>query len=230
MKGMDRIKRATREILFKIYVALHRYLHHVEVLPYSRNFGFGRGAPVGRYYIERFLRENADRVRGRCLEFGAPAYRALFPNAERYEVFSIIPGSEVNYLGDIHHPGDEVPRNAFDTVICTQVFEHLAWPEKAARSILGLLRPGGVLLLTAPFINPVHYAPTDYRRFTPEGLQLILEGAGFRIDAMDFGGNALVSTGGLLGMVVEDFSQAEMDLKDPIYPWNILVRARRPAD
>ena len=227
MRGVSRILRISRDPLFKLYIQLHRIFHRIGVLPYCRNFGFGRGTPVGRYYVERFLREHADRVQGRCLEFGAPDYRAFFPRAQRYEVLSIIPGPNVDYLGDIHQLGPEVPRGVFDTVICTQVFEHLAWPEKAAASIHELLCPGGLLLLTAPFISPVHYVPTDFRRFTPDGLRLILENADFAVDSIEFGGNALICTGGLLGMVTEDFRPAELDLKDPVYPYNVLVCARR---
>ena len=85
------------------------------------------------------------------------------------------------------------------------------------------------LLLTAPFINPVHYVPTDFRRFTPECLEMLLRDAGFEIDSVDFGGNSLVGTGSLLGMVQEDFSVKELELKDPIYPYNVLVRAHRPT-
>jgi SAM-dependent methyltransferase len=230
MRGMGTIRQMSRKNLFRFYISIHRALHRVGVLPYSRNFGYERGMPVGRYYVERFLRENADLVCGRCLEFGEPNYRGLFPNAERYEVLSIIPGPKVDYLGDIHELGPDVPRGVFDAIICTQVFEHLSWPEKAAASIRELLRPGGLLLLTAPFINPVHYVPTDFRRFTPESLRLILEDAGLVVESVDFGGNSLVSTGSLLGMVVEDFSQAEVDLKDPVYPYNVVVRARRRAE
>ena len=121
-----------------------------------------------------------------------------------------------------------MPLASFDSIICTQVFEHLAYPEKAAESLRLLLRPGGVVLLTAPFISQVHYVPTDYLRFTPDCLRLILEGVGLVVDEVDFGGNSLVSTGSLLGMVQEDFSDAELDQKDPVYPYNILVRAHRP--
>jgi len=223
-----RLKLLVKRCLFALYIFLHRRLHQWNVLPYGNLFGAGRGTAVGRYYVERFLRQHAELVTGRCLEFGDPRYRDFFPRADQYQVISLAPGEKVDFVCDIHELRD-IPRAAFDAVICTQVFEHLAYPERAAASIFQLLKPGGLLLLTAPFINPVHYVPTDYRRFTPECLDLILREAGFDVELVDFGGNSLVSTGSLLGMVVEDFTAEELEAQDPIFPYNVLVRARRPV-
>jgi SAM-dependent methyltransferase len=222
------MKRLIKKTLFYSYILHHRLLHRIGVLPFDRDFGSSRGTPIGRYYVEKFLRENADRVRGRCLEFGDARYKALFTGAEKYEVVNIKPGPGVDYVCDIHDTRS-MPQETFDTIICTQVFEHLAWPEKAAVSLYGLLRPGGLLLLTAPFLNPVHGLPADFRRFTPGGLDLILRGAGFVMDSVDFGGNSSVGLGSLLGMVTEDFTTTELDVKDPVYPYNCLLRGHRPA-
>ena len=220
-------KKGMRFILFKIYIQIHRFFFSMGVLPYSRRFGIERGSPIGRYYVEKFLRENADSVTGHCLEFGQDRYRSYFPNVTEYNVTDVVARPGVKYVCDIHDPIG-IPRNHFNAVVCTQVFEHLAHPEKAAKSLYELIVPGGILLLTAPFINPIHYDPTDFRRFTPEGLELIVKEAGFDIEVLSFGGNALVSTGSLLGMVQEDFSIKELEQIDPIYPYNILIKARKP--
>src|SRR5262249_24270557 len=123
----------------------------------------------------------------------------------------------------------DMPLEHFDAVVCVQVFEHLVYPERAANSLFRIMSPGAVLLLTAPFINPVHYVPTDFRRFTPECLEMTLRDAGFVVELVDFGGNSLVGTGSLLGMVQEDFTTRELDAKDPVYPYNVLIRARKPG-
>lgn len=228
MKSGQRFKQFIRYSLFRLYIQIHRFLHKIDVLPYSRNFGIGRGSPIGRYYVEKFLREHADSITGRCLEFGEPRYKSYFPKATKYEITDVVPRPGVDYICDIHEP-QGLPKNYFDAVICTQVFEHLAYPEKAAKSLFEVMAPGGVLLLTAPFINPVHYVPTDFRRFTPECLDMIIKDAGFHMEVVSFGGNSLVGTGSLLGMVQEDFSIAELEMKDPIYPYNILIKARKPG-
>jgi SAM-dependent methyltransferase len=229
LKLKQSLKEAARYSLFKLYVNLHRFLHSINVLPYSRNFGLERGSPVGRYYVEKFLRENALSIVGRCLEFGEDRYKSYFPKATEYEVTDVVERPGVKYVCDIHEPKG-MPKDHFNAIICTQVFEHLAYPERAAKSLYELMAPGGILLLTAPFINPVHYVPTDFRRFTPECLEMIIKEAGFDVEIVSFGGNSLVGTGSLLGMVQEDFSVAELEKKDPVYPYNILIKARKPGD
>jgi SAM-dependent methyltransferase len=226
-KLLKTILKLPRAFLFRLYVYHHRLLHRLGVLPYDRHFGFARGTPVGRYYVEKFLRENAHYVKGHCLEFGDSRYKSFFPAAERYEVLDLTPGKGVDYACDIHDPVG-VPEATFDSVICTQVFEHLAWPEKAAAVLFRLLKPGGVLLLTAPFLSQVHGVPSDFRRFTPDCLAMILKEAGFVVESVDFGGNSNVGLGSLLGMVQEDFSRAELERKDPVYPYNVLIRATLP--
>jgi SAM-dependent methyltransferase len=223
----SRVSAALRRWLFRAFRTGYRWLHRKNVLPFGQVFGVGRGTPVGRYYVERFLGRNAHLVRGRCIEFGERRYMSFFPSATAYEVISVIPGPDVDYLCDVHFP-DAVPLEAFDSIICTQVFEHLAYPERASQSLFRMLKPGGLLLLTAPFLNPVHYCPTDFRRFTPECLAMILGDVGFTIEETDFGGNCLVSTGSFLGMVAEDFDVEELDRKDQRFPYNVLIRARRP--
>lgn len=219
---------ATR-VMLHMYITCHRLLHRWGVLPCDRHFGVSRGSPVGRFYVDEFIQKNACYVHGRCLEFGENRYRFFFSRSDLYEVISIYSGPGVDYVCDIHAP-TSLPIGVYDAVICTQVFEHLREPLLAAAMIHRLLKPGGVLLLTAPFINNIHGDPSDYYRYTPEGLRYVLERTGFTIEELEFGGNSLVSTGSLLGMVQEDFTRAELMAKDPAYPYNILIRARKPPN
>src|SRR6185312_4101323 len=54
------------------------------------------------------------------------------------------------------------PNNAFDAVLCTEVLEHVPAPEAALRELVRLLKPGGNLILTAPFVSFTHFAPYHY--------------------------------------------------------------------
>jgi len=219
---------AYKLILKKSYIYFYRFLHRVGVLPISRTFGAERGTPIGRYYIDLFLKKHSTTIKGRCLEFGGTTYKSYFPKAEQYEVISIQEGPGIDYVGDVHDI-NALPIGIFDSIICTQVFEHLSHPHIASKSLYSMMKPGGVLLFTVPFINNIHYSPTDFYRFTPDGCRLILEEAGFVIDDIDYGGNSLVSVGSLLGMVAEDFTKEELNIKDSIYPYNNLIKAIKPA-
>jgi SAM-dependent methyltransferase len=72
----------------------------------------------------------------------------------------------------------------FDLIIADQVFEHLKWPYRAARNIEAMLRAGGHLLITVPFLVRVHKSPIDCTRWTEEGLFYFLQECGFAEDAI----------------------------------------------
>jgi len=67
----------------------------------------------------------------------------------------------------------------FDLIICTQVLEHVQDPQRVLTEICRTLKPGGVVLVSAPQGWGVHQAPHDYFRFTRYGLSHLLSRAGF---------------------------------------------------
>jgi SAM-dependent methyltransferase len=87
---------------------------------------------------------------------------------------------------------------SFDALICFEVLEHLAQPQAALREFARVLRPGAALLLTLPFLYPIHDAPYDYQRYTRHGLERALADAGFEIVTLVRRGHAL-ETAALLG-------------------------------
>lgn len=81
----------------------------------------------------------------------------------------------------------------FDVVICEQVLEHVLDPKAAASNLRGLCRPGGRVIVSTPFLIRIHELPAygmfDYWRFTPRGLQTLLEGAGLEVESVGSWGN-----------------------------------------
>jgi SAM-dependent methyltransferase len=78
---------------------------------------------------------------------------------------------------------ETLPDN-FDVVIADQVFEHLAWPLRAARNIYEMVRPGGYFIVATPFLIRVHNSPIDCSRWTTTGLSHLLQEAGFPVDGI----------------------------------------------
>ena len=68
---------------------------------------------------------------------------------------------------------------SFDTALLSEVIEHLEDPTAALAEVRRLLRPGGKVILSAPFMWVLHEEPRDFYRYTPNGLRLILTDAGF---------------------------------------------------
>jgi len=75
--------------------------------------------------------------------------------------------------------------DSFDTVILLEVLEHLERPHQALKEIQRVLRPGGTLILSLPFLYPVHDAPFDFQRYTRFGLERELKASGFQIEELE---------------------------------------------
>jgi len=92
---------------------------------------------------------------------------------------------------DLFWKGDVIPlgSEAVDTVFATELFEHCAEPEKIMKEIIRVLKPGGLLFLTVPFLWNLHLVPFDEYRYTPYSLTRHLTNAGFiNIELQALGG------------------------------------------
>ena len=121
-------------------------------------------------HIGRVLSERSG---GRVLEVGARAspYRK-FINADRYEVLDYLDRPGVDHVQDLHET--TLPGGSFDTVVATEVFEHLYHPHRATREIHRLLVHGGWLIGSTRFSYHYHDEPHDYFRYTIHGLRYVL--------------------------------------------------------
>jgi SAM-dependent methyltransferase len=81
--------------------------------------------------------------------------------------------------------------NSFDTVLCSQVLEHVPRPWDALSEIARVLRPDGRLLLTVPHLSMIHEAPHDYYRYTQYGLRSLCVSNGLTVETIQ-------PTGGLI--------------------------------
>lgn len=124
-------------------------------------------------------------ARGRLLDIGCGSkpWRGLFASRVDEHV-------GVDYLPEIRGTRIDVVATAYeipledayaDTILFSAVLEHLEEPERALREAHRLLRPGGHVIATAPFIWPVHEAPRDFFRYSPYGLRHLFGVAGFEV-------------------------------------------------
>lgn len=84
---------------------------------------------------------------------------------------------------DVFADGAQCPfvDDTFDTVLSLEVLGHVSQPAAVLAEIERILKPGGTLLLTMPFLYPLHDAPHDYQRYTESGLQLALAQSGLEV-------------------------------------------------
>lgn len=98
---------------------------------------------------------------------GHPERRTVF-----YTGIDLIDGPGVDLIAD----GNQLPfsDNHFDFVICAETLEHDKAPWLTAKEMFRVCKPGGLAIVTVPGIGfPKHDYPSDYWRFTPDGLSLL---------------------------------------------------------
>jgi SAM-dependent methyltransferase len=138
-----------------------------------------------RRLILRAVREALPGFRGLVLDVGAgeQPYKSLVlsPPSRATEYVALdLPGNPYR-RPDLEWDGATIPKPdaSVDTVLLTEVLEHCSDPARVLNEVSRVLRPGGSLFLTVPFIWPIHSLPQDEFRYTPFALRRLLEQAGF---------------------------------------------------
>lgn len=204
------------------------------VEPVSREFGFDRGLPVDRFYIERFLAGESTAIHGAVLEIGHDLYTRKF-GGDRVASCDVLhrepgfPGTTI--VGDLAH-APQIPSDAFDCIILIHTLQYIYDAAAALRTCRRILRTNGTLLVAVPFIG--QYSPGDralwgeYWRFSRMALDRMLAeafgSANVRVDAY---GNALASTAFLHGIATQELSARELDVYDPDYDLIVTGVARK---
>lgn len=121
-------------------------------------------------------------VSGKTLNLGAGSgkYREIIKEkATEYIAFDMAPGKNVDVVGDALNLSFDA--ETFDTVVSTQVLEHVEKPWIMVKEIGRVLKVNGICILTAPFLTPYHADPHDYFRYTTEGMRSLFENENFEV-------------------------------------------------
>jgi SAM-dependent methyltransferase len=208
--------------------------------PIDANYGFGRGTPVDRYYIDQFLRERAtghdgreSPIRGRTLEIGDTRYLEAFGDPDRLETIDVLDVSIDNPRATVVADLAEAPQltdESYDCVICAQTLLLIYDVRAAIATLHRILRPQGTLLLTTPGISqicrPEMDETGDYWRVTTLSLRRLLEEAFPAEDLIvQAYGNVLTASCFLYGIAAEELHPRELDHRDPDYELLIAAHA-----
>lgn len=134
---------------------------------------------------QRDRRWVSDHAHGRVLDIGCADGWARSVLSQRDYVGLDYPATASGLYGtrpQVFADGASLPFAAasFDTVLLLEVLEHVADAERVLAEINRVLKPGGTLLVSVPFLYPLHDAPHDYRRYTAPGLIQALSRAGLQ--------------------------------------------------
>ena len=201
------------------------------ILPLSHNWGFDRGLPVDRYYIEQFLDRHRADIRGRVLEIADATYTRQFggERVTQSDVLHVAEGfPEATIVADLTQ-ADHIPSNSFDCLIFTQTLQVIYDVPAALKTVERILKPGGVLLTTVAGISKI--SRWDMERwghawsFTTFSTQRLLEEAFPTADMqIQAWGNVLTASAFLYGMAAQELSPEELDAHDPDY--QVIISAR----
>jgi SAM-dependent methyltransferase len=199
--------------------------------PFSSAYGFDRGDPVDRFYIERFLAARSDAIRGDVLEVRDAEYTRRFGSAARSQVIDV-DGSNpaATIVADLTTPGS-VAAETFDCVILTQVLQYLTDPGAAVSTAWSALRPGGTLLITVPCLSRIcpEVPDQDLWRWTPTGLRELLARRLPEVDLeVEAGGSMLTCVAFLYGIAIQELEEHELLRRDDAFPLVACAAARKP--
>jgi len=145
--------------------------------------GLFSASPVYFQPLERELEPVVGYLRGHVLNAGC-GWRDISPfllrhgasEVTRYDIDSQDPSV-------IRGPIESMPFDdeSFDSVLCNAVLEHVHDVDRSMRELVRVVRKGGYIVAAVPFLQPFHASPTDFRRYTAEGLAQLGRNAGLDV-------------------------------------------------
>jgi SAM-dependent methyltransferase len=201
--------------------------------PVSHEFGYDRGLPVDRYYIERFLEAHRRDIAGRTLEIGGDEYTRRYggDRATRRDVLHIHGrNSAATIVADLVD-APQIADGTFDCIVVTQTLHLIYDVDLAVATLHRISRPNGVVLATFPGISQL--SGDEWSRTWSWGFDSLLAG---RLFASHFGeqnitveahGNSLAAAAFLQGLATVDLTPAQLDADEAGCELLVTVRAVR---
>ena len=186
-------------------------------VPYAFDPDIRFPAYLTRKGLLKAIRHFSPRLKGRIMDLGCGSkpYRSLFEVDEYIGVDYDNPGHpHEGEPVDVFYDGKTLPfpNESFDGVFSSEVFEHVFNLEEILKEVNRVLKKGGSLLFTCPFVIGEHEVPNDYARYTVFALRHLLEQHGFRVVEVKKTGN---------------FIQAIMQLRIMYWHLHLLPKVRK---
>jgi len=199
--------------------------------PISRVFGFDRGTPIDRVYIEHFLNLNKQYIQGVVCEIAENTYSKKYgSNIKAYEILHYTSDNpRATIVGDLTDI-NTLPQNKIDCFILTQTLNFIYDFKSAIKGVHYMLKKDGVVLATVSGISQISRYDMDrwgdYWRFTDLSIKKAFgEVFGENNVEVETYGNVLTAIAFLHGISAEELSYNELFYKDPDYQITIGIKA-----
>lgn len=201
--------------------------------PFCADFGYSRGGPIDRYYIENFLQKEAAVIRGRTMEIGDNYYTKLYGSnaVTQSDIFHVDASNpKATIIGDISN-APQIADNTFDCLILTQTLQFVYHFKDALRTCHRILKPGGTLLLTVPGITPIdagEWKELWYWSFTDKVMKKLMEETFNQSSVtIETYGNVLVASAFLYGMGLTEIDKQKLDFNDKQFQVIVTIKATK---
>lgn len=171
IKNKIPLSASTKKIIRRLLKPVFFYFLSHNTEPLSNYHGFDRGAPLDRFYIENFLEQNKELIKGTCLELLNNDYTIRYggENIIKGDVLDIDSKNKNATIIEDLRSLKKVADETYDCIILTQVLQFIDNVPAAVSECYRVLKPSGVLLATLPSlsrIDPISGVDGDYWRFT----------------------------------------------------------------
>lgn len=143
-------------------------------------------ASYRRKMLDKLLASHVDLYRGRVMDIGGKdrgAFTKPRHNVDEWFVVDITPSNEPDLLADVCDLS-ELENEQFNVVNATELFEHVSDPEQGLRECVRVLKTGGTMIISMPFLFPIHADPSDFQRWTEHKWQQEAAAVGLEIEEL----------------------------------------------
>ena len=197
------------------------------VTPISATYGFDRGTPIDRYYVDRFFTAHRDLIKGRLLEIQTRDHiRRYGTEVVAADTLDISPAFHPTHCCDLAQAG-QVPTGRYDCFLLPNTLCFLRDLDAALGEARRIVRPGGAILATVPGFVPLTPDAADYWHASADGWRVVAA----RVwpdckTTIETHGNCLAAAAAMYGIAVDELTARELDVNDPRYPVIVTIACR----
>lgn len=229
--GQDDLRAYLRELFSQKFEAV-RMLAAMPDRPVSKRFGLERGTPIDRVYIERFLKEHSDRIKGTVMEIADSQYTEMLGRDVVQSLVLHLSGWGKGVIRGNLETGEGISENSVDCLICTQTIQFIYDVHSVVRQIHRLLKPGGTALVTAHCLGQIslydYHNWGEYWRFTDMSMRkLFSEAFADSNITVQSWGNVKTAIACQYGLCAEDLREEDFEFQDEQYPVIITASVKK---
>lgn len=209
-----------------------KLISNMPFVPVSKRFGLERGTAIDRFYIEKFLADYRENIKGTVMEIAENRYTEMFFENVSESVILHVNGWGDGVIKGNLATGEGIEENRIDCLICTQTIQMIYDIHSVVRNIFKLLKPGGTVMLTASAIAQLSLYDYknwgEYWRFTDQSMRNLLSET-FKEDQIEVYtyGNMKAAIAFMFGLCQEDMNPADLEYQDEQFPMIIAAIARK---